>query len=114
MDESPLTRSQVVFYAAIICLSLALIGAIVIPNLLTAREGSHNFCISNLRIIDGAKQQWALENHKTNSDIPTWADIKDYIGRHGAELPKCPSGGTYTLGAISNRPTCSIPGHVLP
>jgi hypothetical protein len=78
------------------------------------RESPINTCINNLRLIDGAKQMWALENNKTNSDVPTWADLRSYLGHPGDALPKCPSGGTYTLGAISNFPTCSISGHVLP
>ena len=75
-----------------------------------------NECINNLRLIDGAKQTWALEHDKTNSDIPTWADIQPYLGRSTNDnvMLKCPSGGLYSLGAVSNTPTCSIPGHVLP
>src|SRR6266700_2655663 len=76
-------------------------------------ETPKNTCINNLRLIDGAKQMWSLENSKTNSDVPTWADLQSYLGRPGNALPKCPSGGIYALGAINNLPTCSIPGHVL-
>jgi 4-amino-4-deoxy-L-arabinose transferase-like glycosyltransferase len=32
-------------------------------------------CINTLRQIDGAKQQWALENHKTTNDVPLWPEI---------------------------------------
>jgi len=74
-----------------------------------------NACISNLRMIDGAKAQWALENHKQNTDAPTMDDIRPYIGRGpNAELPVCPDGGVYILGAVGQKPTCSIPGHALP
>jgi hypothetical protein len=55
-----------------------------------------------------------LENHKTNSDVPKWADIQQYLGRGGTEIPKCPLGGTYTLRTVGDKPTCSYPGHVLP
>lgn len=76
---------------------------------------NQNACISNLRRIDGAKGQWALENHKQNSDTPTMEDIRVYIGRGpNGEIPVCPDGGVYTLGKVGERPTCSIPGHVLP
>ena len=75
---------------------------------------NQNACISNLRIIDAAKGQWALENHKQNSDTPTMDDIRPYVGRGvSGEVPVCPDGGVYTLGKIGERPTCSIPGHVL-
>ncbi|HET7626133.1 MAG TPA: hypothetical protein VFM25_12795 [Verrucomicrobiae bacterium] len=71
-----------------------------------------NLCINNLRQLDGAKQQWALENGKPATAIPTGRDIAPYL--RGNKLPICPSGGTYTLNAVGQEPTCSYPGHALP
>jgi hypothetical protein len=68
-------------------------------------------CINNLRRIDAAKQEWAVENRKEGTDTPTMEDLKDYI--HGPGL-NCPDGCHYTLGNIDAKPNCSIPGHVLP
>jgi hypothetical protein len=51
------------------------------------------FCVANLRSIDGAVQAWALENHKTTNDIPTWSDLRPYLNPQF----KCPAGGQYTL-----------------
>jgi RNA polymerase sigma factor (sigma-70 family) len=74
-----------------------------------------NACINNLRLIDSAKQQWALEHNKTGEDTPTWDDIKPYLGRGAnGEIPVCPDGGVYTIGKVGEKPTCSIPSHVLP
>ncbi len=71
-------------------------------------------CVARLRIIDGAKQNWGLDHHKTTNDIPTWDDIRPYLSRNG-DIPACPSGGTYTLGRLDESPKCSYPGHsVLP
>jgi len=70
-----------------------------------------NTCINNLRMLDGAKQQWALENKKDVNAIPTAADIALYL-KNG--IPKCPAGGTYTLSSVGAVPVCNIPGHVLP
>jgi hypothetical protein len=70
-----------------------------------------NGCINNLRQIDGAKQQWALENRKTITDVPAEKDVAPYLKN---AIPKCPAGGTYVLGAAGVAPTCSIPGHALP
>lgn len=74
-----------------------------------------NACINNLRLIDSAKQQWALEYKKTATDVPTWDDLRPYLG-HGpnGELPTCPGGGTYTIGAVNEKPQCSVQGHALP
>ena len=74
-----------------------------------------NQCINNLRQIDAAKNQWALENNKTVGAVPTAQDIAPYIKLDAnGNIPGCPSGGAYTIGAVGIPPTCSIPGHVLP
>jgi hypothetical protein len=93
-----------------------LLAAIAIPNFVRARTTSQvNACINNLRMIDGAKQQWALENHKQNSDTPTVQDLTPYIGFGPAgQFPTCPEGGTYIIGTVAEKPRCTTPGHVLP
>jgi len=68
-------------------------------------------CINNLRMIDGAKQQWALEKHKSGGALLTPADLAPYL--KGNALPTCPAGGIYTLNPVSVPPICSIPGHTL-
>jgi hypothetical protein len=68
-------------------------------------------CINNLKMIDGAKQQWALENKKQPTDVPTRADITPYFPA-GTQL-NCPSGGAYAINAVNTPPACSIPGHAL-
>jgi outer membrane lipoprotein-sorting protein len=74
-----------------------------------------NACINNLRQIDAAKNQWALENNKKAGTIVTEDDIKPYIKLDAdGNLPKCPSGGTYTIGKVGEKPTCSTAGHFLP
>jgi len=69
-------------------------------------------CISNLRIIDNAKQQWALENTKNADAVPTAQDLLMYFKDNA--FPSCPSGGIYIINAVGVLPTCSIAGHVLP
>jgi hypothetical protein len=92
---------------------LPMMLAIAIPNFVKARETSQmNACINNLRQIDIAKNEWALENGKKPGDVPTAQDLKPYF-KNGV-FPACPVGGTYTIGAVGNAPTCSIPGHELP
>ena len=71
-----------------------------------------NPCLNNLRIIEGAKDQWALENKKGVGDAMSAQDILPYL-RNNA-LPVCPQGGVYTLNAVGALSTCSVPGHVLP
>ena len=93
---------------------IAMMAAIAIPNFVKARDtAQRNGCINYLRQIDSAKQQWALENAKDESAIPTGADLDKYIKVGFANL-KCAKGGSYTINAVGERPTCSIDGHELP
>jgi outer membrane lipoprotein-sorting protein len=80
-----------------------------------AREANQrNACINNLRQIDGAINEWALEKGKAKGAVVTEADIKPYLKLDaGGNLPKCPAGGKYTLGKVGDLPTCSIAGHTL-
>jgi hypothetical protein len=69
-------------------------------------------CINNLRMIDGAKQQWALEHQKSPNALVTEADLRPYLQSNA--VPVCPGGGVYTLNPVNMRPICNIPGHALP
>jgi hypothetical protein len=73
------------------------------------QPGNGNSCIANLKQMDGAKATWALENKKTNSDIPTTNELYGVMNY----APVCPRGGIYTLGRVDERVRCSIPGHTL-
>jgi hypothetical protein len=89
----------------------AMLAAIAIPNFVKARATSQqNACINNLRQIDAAKNEWALEKGKRSTDVPTKEDISPYLH----SWPVCPAGGTYTINAVGEQPVCSIPGHRLP
>ena len=102
-------------YIAIGVLILVAIAAAVIPAFIRARNTPSSYaCINNLRMIDGAKLQWGLENSKTNNANVTWSEILPYLGRGvGGEMPICPKGGTYILGKVGENPKCSC-GDTLP
>ncbi len=68
-------------------------------------------CLSNLRFIDDAKQQWALDTGKPPATIPKVKELQIYF-KDGV-LPECPAGGMYSLNALNEVPTCSSPGHAL-
>jgi hypothetical protein len=71
-----------------------------------------NACINNLRQIDGAKQQFALESQKQRGALVSTDDLAAYFPNKA--IPTCPGGGVYTLNQIGLSPICNIPGHVLP
>lgn len=87
---------------------IGLLCAMVIPNLVRARERAQLSAIQgNLRIIEYAKDQWALENRKgTGEPIPSVATISNYI-KYGALRPVV--GETYTPNAIGTMPIAIAP-----
>src|ERR1035437_2468707 len=98
---------------------IGLLAAIAIPNFVKARATSQaNACINNMRQIDSACDQWALEAHKKTGDIPVLtADLTPYIKLNALSvIPPCPAGGTYAVAAIGIIPpvTCSLGSSVTP
>jgi hypothetical protein len=88
-------------------------SAVAIPNFMRARSTARNYsCINNLRMLDAAKEQWALVENKPIGAGVVEKEVLEYI--KGATLPICPQGGRYTLGTIGQLPACSFPGHQLP
>jgi hypothetical protein len=66
-----------------------------------------NACISNLRQIDGAIQQWALDTKQGDTATVTPADILPYL----KNTVVCPSSGktfadSYGVTTVQAKPTC--------
>jgi len=109
---------------------IGLLAAIAIPNFVRARTTSQmNACINNLRLIDAAAQQWALEQHQCGTAVPAGKDLQPYLGRGLAgTLPSCPTDTTknadgtvgsfatsYKVINITTNPVCLLVStHVLP
>jgi len=97
----------------IVIATIALLCAIVIPNLLKASARSQaTTCINNLRQIDTAIQQFSVEAGKHVGDTIVWpTDLTVYIKLTKAgSIPPCPAGGSYTLNAVGAVPSavCSL------
>ena len=59
---------------------IALLAAIAVPNFLRARKRSQaTRILEDLRMIDSATDQYAIENNKTSGMNPAWADLKNYL-----------------------------------
>jgi prepilin-type N-terminal cleavage/methylation domain-containing protein len=101
---------------------IGLLAAIAIPNFVKARATSQmNACINNLRQIDAACNEFALEKGKKTGDSVTLnTDLTPYIKLNSASsIPPCPAQGTYYLTNVGNTPTCSLSSvagaqHILP
>jgi type II secretory pathway pseudopilin PulG len=96
---------------------LGLLAAVAIPNFIRSRTNAQtNACISNLRTIDYAIQQWALEVRKAANAPVEFSDISSYLRNSVI----CPAGGenfddSYSITAVGTQPNCQrYPGaHVL-
>ena len=89
---------------------IGLLAAIAIPNFIRARTTSQtNTCIDNLRMIDAAKQQWALEQGQVGTALPQPTDIQPYLGRGGGELPTCPADPQNSFTTSYNMQNCQTP-----
>jgi prepilin-type N-terminal cleavage/methylation domain-containing protein len=90
---------------------IGLLAAVAIPNLVKSRAtAQRNACIRNLKEIDGAKEQWALETKKSAGSATVDSSVNEYIK---AGAPSCPGGGTYTYNSLDREPTCTQAGHTL-
>jgi hypothetical protein len=124
-------KPDLILWGMVVCL-LGLFALVTIPNFFIGpshRTSPANACINNLRQLDAAKEAWASEHNAKTNDLVTMNDIRPYIEheRNNAfikldekgNLPKCPSGGIYSIRKIGEPPTCSLgttvnPAHVLP
>lgn len=75
---------------------IALLAAIAVPSFLRARKRSQASTILNdLRLIDSAKDQYAIETNKSGSVTPAPADLKPYF-KTASRLYNGADGGSLT------------------
>ena len=104
-----------------IMIVVSLIGtmaAIAVPNMIKARtESQKDICINNLRQINSAIQQWAVETKQPATAAVSETDVTPYMRSKAI----CPSGGTsfsdsYQVSTVSDSAVClKVPAtHLLP
>jgi len=81
----PPHRSGVLWLSAI-GLMFGLIWAICMPNFVHSGPSTMSRIINNLRQIQGAKEQWALEHHETNDVVMTREMLDGLLGRGGYDV----------------------------
>jgi hypothetical protein len=96
-------------------LAIAALGCRKEPAMDKSQSPVFGSCINALRMIDGAKIEWAIEHNAGTNIVPTLNDLRPYIrlvgDRDDLGWLKCPEGGTYTIGRIGEFPQCSIANH---
>ncbi len=96
----------------IVVLIIGILLAIAIPNFVAARESSRaKACVGNLKQIDSATQQYAMDNKLAGNASLSSLTIAALSGTSGyiRVAPTCPEGGAYKLGStVANEPYCTI------
>jgi Mg-chelatase subunit ChlD len=91
---------------------VAIIGARVLapgPFFFRARQSSQAAAVANnVRMIEGGKDQWALEHKKNPGDTPTPAELADYF--KGGALPRSVAGETYQINPVGTPAATARPG----
>ena len=93
---------------------IALLAAIAVPNFLRARKRSQaTRILEDLRLLDSAGDQYAIETNKTSGMNPAFGDLKNYL-KTGTTLYSSgtdifgDSYGPFTVDSIPQVPTSAF------
>jgi prepilin-type N-terminal cleavage/methylation domain-containing protein len=87
---------------------LGLLVAIAVPHWMRARDNTRlSYIYSNLRVVESAKTEWAMDNHKTTGDpVPNINLLNDYF-RAGKIIDIMSE--TYVPNAIGSAAAAELP-----
>ena len=89
---------------------ITIMMSVALPNYLkSGKTSSKNACITNLRLIDSAMEQWAMDNNIPAGTVPSVSQESDIYSYIDGGTPTCPSNGEYSLHTVGVKPqvTCS-------
>ena len=90
----------------IVVLIVGIVTAIAVPNFMQSRAVSRKTaCLENLRLIESAKDQFAMAKSLPQDAIVYWPDI---VPNYLKTSPQCPTGGTYNLNPVGTDASCSL------
>jgi hypothetical protein len=118
-----------IIWILLFAIGFIILLAVIIPTGVGNGGQKANAIINNLRYIDGAKNEWALEHGITNADQVThfnqpltWADLGPYLlqdinviqskrfDNNGVVHPA--SGEIYTINSLNKPPEVKLPHDV--
>ena len=90
----------------IVVLIIGILLAIAVPNFVKARESSRQkACVSNLKQLQSACEQYAMDNKLSGTATIAIGDITG-SSKYITVAPTCPAGGAYTVSSADVDPTC--------
>jgi prepilin-type N-terminal cleavage/methylation domain-containing protein len=88
---------------------IGLLASMAVPSFMKSRETAQlNTIINNLRVIENAKDTWALENRKGTGDTPAESEIAQYL-KNNAFPPALVVGETYNINPVGTPATARTP-----
>lgn len=86
---------------------VGLLATLAIPNYVRARENAQlNSILNNLRILEDAKEQWAMSNKKGTGDTTDMATLSDYL-KGGTVIPV--ANETYNTEPVGTEASATVP-----
>jgi prepilin-type N-terminal cleavage/methylation domain-containing protein len=94
---------------------IGFLAGLTIPAFMRSRRTTQaTRCVTNLKLIEAAKEQWAMENFADIGSVCVRSDILVYFKKG---FPECPGSGSYEpLTPIGSNVLCSLGatlGHAL-
>ena len=112
-----LARIRISAWGKILAVACVLVLIVVVPFCVVYHQYVYNcersHCVSNMRLLDHAKEVWAIKNNATSGQViaenpeAIWVQLDPYIdGTNVLDCVRLPPGTHYIYGPIGTPPEC--------